>query len=101
MRMSDTEAAAYYDRHRDDATVWGPAEPADGGTHVRRGTIVSVRLGEAEVEALRAAATARRMALSEFVRVAALETAGARSPIDTEAVADELERVVRTLRAAR
>lgn len=96
--ISDVEAAAFYEGHRDDDT-W-----ADEGEQRPTGpldTIISVRLTADEAALFRQVAQRRGVTLSALIRAAALTEAGRPMPaLDTDALASNLEALVRKIRTA-
>jgi len=93
-----TEEAEYRYAHRHDADLVGeevdlkPAEPLT--------LVVSVRLREAEMRSVVAAAEAAGMTVSAFIRQAAVHAAG-RFPVDREALVKQIAAVERDLAEVR
>ena len=74
--MSETELARFFEEHKDDPTLW---EKKPRKIRSRRGqgasTVFAIRLSPQELEELFAAATARDVSLTEFIRTTALDEA--------------------------
>lgn len=96
--MTEAEEAEYLYAHRHDADLIGeevdlqPAEPLT--------LVVSVRLREAEMRSVVAAAKAAGMPVSAFIRQAAVDAAG-RAPVDREALVKQIAAVERDLAEVR
>jgi hypothetical protein len=96
--MTEDEEAEYLYAHRNDADLVGeevdlkPAEPLT--------LVVSVRLREAEMRTVVAAAETAGMTVSAFIRQAAVDAAG-RAPVDREAVVKQIAAVERDLAEVR
>lgn len=75
---TESERAEYYESHKDDPDVWG--EPLPTRPRRRLASMISVRLSPDEAEAIRAAAEARGMSVSAFLRMAALKESGQDGP---------------------
>lgn len=69
--MNEQERAAFYQEHRDDADVWGKAEPRDQ-PRLRRtlSATITVRFSPEEAEAIRRMAAERDLSYSDIVRAA-------------------------------
>jgi len=96
--MSEAEEAEYLYAHRNDPDMVGeevdlkPAEPLT--------MVVSVRLREADMRTVAAAAETAGMTVSAFIRQAAIDAAG-RAPVDREALAKQIAAVERDLAEVR
>jgi hypothetical protein len=67
----DTDAAEFYERHKDDPEVWGePVEAPMAKRHGGLGATITVRFSEEEAELLRSLAARLDMTYSELVRKA-------------------------------
>jgi hypothetical protein len=76
MTSENTDLAGYYQSHRDDEDEWGEPVKAPVSQSRRLASMISARFAPDEAEAIRDAASAEGISVSQFIRLAALARAG-------------------------